>query len=33
MKIAIIGGNSLLASKLLDKLREDGHEAQASAHI
>jgi uncharacterized protein YbjT (DUF2867 family) len=27
MKIAIIGGNSLIASKLLEKLREDGHEA------
>lgn len=31
MKIAVIGGNGLIASKLLKKLRTDGHEAVAAS--
>jgi len=31
MKIAIIGGNRLIATTLLEKLREDGHEAAVAS--
>jgi hypothetical protein len=30
MKIVAIGGGGLIVSKLVEKLREDGHEAQSS---
>jgi uncharacterized protein YbjT (DUF2867 family) len=31
MKIAVIGGSGLIGSKLVDKLREDGHDAVAAS--
>jgi uncharacterized protein YbjT (DUF2867 family) len=31
MKIVVIGGTGLIGSGLVDKLREDGHEAVAAA--
>src|SRR5258708_35348263 len=31
MKIVVIGGTGLIGSKLVNKLREDGHEAVAAA--
>jgi uncharacterized protein YbjT (DUF2867 family) len=32
MKIVVIGGSGLIGSKLVNKLREHGHEAVAAAH-
>ena len=31
MKIVVIGGTGLIGSKLVDTLREDGHESVAAA--
>ena len=33
MKIVVIGGTGLIGSKLVNKLREHGHQAVAGCHL